>query len=610
MIIGTFIDARRIGLSARSVYTLLGLQLGGTVMELLGLAAIVPVFQFVQADGDVGQLASEHAWWERLIQIHDFLGFNLSLASLLAITMFSLILRQSFVYVRLVYQARVREGILSSIRARGFSHFLGANLTFQERDDSGRIVNDLTTELTRSVENVFSGVTLMGYAIIFAAYVVTLLVISGTLTMLALAIFGLATVAVRRLMYESEVVGKEVTAANSAMSSFLVERLKHSRLIRLAGTEKIEAERMHSLTEQQRDRNVRIFTLLASLDVIIEPLVIGGALIFVHFSIEWLDLSLETVGLFLVLVVRLLPVVKEATRVRQSRRGTRASFEAVVSRLAETEAAQEEDEGGESFKGVNTSISFRDVSFCYQGYSANAGGAIALQSISFEVRAGQITALVGPSGAGKSTLVDLLPRLRLPQAGRIAIDGNDILKFSLQSLRKGIAYAPQSPQIFNVPLAEHIRYGRPKATMEEVRRAAELANAAAFIEAMADGYASLAGDGGGRLSGGQRQRLDLARALVSRAPILILDEPTSALDADSELLFRNALERIRRETNITVIVIAHRLSTVTIADKIVVLQNGRVVAEGSHDQLIGVGGWYREAFHSQQSSSLRPVVAG
>lgn len=610
MIRKVFRDAAQIGLSSRSVFMLLGLQLGGTAMELLGLAAILPIFQFVQADGDVARLSREQDWWAQLVELHAFFGLGVSLASLLAMTMVSLLLRQAFVYVRLLYQARKRESILAGLRFKGFARYLRSDLSYQESDDSGRIVNDLTTELTRAVENVFSGITLMGYGLLLVVYTATLLVISGIMTLLAVAIFGVAAFAVRRLMYESSAVGSQVTAANQAMSSFLVERLKHPRLIRLAGTEDIEAERMRILTEEQRDRNVQILTLLANLEIIIEPLVIGGALVFVYFSIDWLSLPLEAVGLFLMLIVRLLPVVKEATRVRQGRRGTRAAFEVIGSRLTEMEVAREQEAGGEHFTGVNKIISFSDVCFAYDGGAVGVRSTLALQMLSLELGAGQITALVGPSGAGKSTLVDLVPRLRRPQAGKIEIDGQDIRNFSLQSLRKGVAYAPQSPQIFNVPLAEHIRYGRPKATMEEVRRAAELANAAAFIESMADGYASLAGDGGSRLSGGQRQRLDLARALVSRAPILILDEPTSALDAESELLFRDALERIRRETNITVIVIAHRLSTVTLADKIVVLQNGRVVAEGSHGQLIGAGGWYREAFLSQQSSSLRPVVAG
>ena len=194
---------------------------------------------------------------------------------------------------------------------------------------------------------------------------------------------------------------------------------------------------------------------------------------------------------------------------------------------------------------------------------------------------------------------NLIPRLRRPDSGTIQLGGIDIEEFAIDSLRAGISSAPQTPQIFNVSIAEHIRYGKQDATMEEVRRAAELANAVEFIEKLPEGYQTVVGESGVRLSGGQRQRVDLARALVRLAPVLLLDEPTSNQDADSEALFREALLRIRRETEITIIVIAHRLSTVVMADKIAVLQNGHITAEGAHEELLREDGWYANAFRKQ-----------
>ena len=196
-------------------------------------------------------------------------------------------------------------------------------------------------------------------------------------------------------------------------------------------------------------------------------------------------------------------------------------------------------------------------------------------------------------------MIDLLPRIRRPASGSILFDSQDIDAFDLVSLRAGIAYAPQTPQVFNVPLIDHIRYGKADATEDDVHWAATVANATEFIEQMPDGFSTLAGEGGSRLSGGQRQRLDLARALVRRSPILLLDEPTSNLDATSEALFRDSLERLKRETNMTIIVIAHRLSTVAMADQIVVMQEGRVVAADSHERLREAGGWYADAFDKQ-----------
>ena len=230
---------------------------------------------------------------------------------------------------------------------------------------------------------------------------------------------------------------------------------------------------------------------------------------------------------------------------------------------------------------------------------AQQAGRLALDRLSLFIPAQRMTALVGPSGAGKSTLIDLLPRLRAVQSGKILFDGVPQDEFDSASLRRAISFAPQMPQIFNVTIAEHIRYGWPEASMDDVRAAARLAQAADFIEALPDGYQTMLGEGGGHFSGGQRQRIDLARAVVRRAPILILDEPTSNLDADAEAAFREALEKVRRETEITILIIGHRLSTVMSANQIAVLEAGRVTETGSHAELLAAGGWYARAFARQ-----------
>ena len=218
-----------------------------------------------------------------------------------------------------------------------------------------------------------------------------------------------------------------------------------------------------------------------------------------------------------------------------------------------------------------------------------------------------MTALVGPSGAGKSTLIDILPRLRTPQKGEVLFDGVPQSEFSTESLRKAIGFAPQSPQIFNVSPAEHIRYGCPDASMDDIIGAAKGAQADEFIQRLPNGYNTPLGEEAIRLSGGQRQRLDLARALVSQAPVLVLDEPTSNLDADAEGRFRDALEHIRKERQITIIIIGHRLSTIQNADQIVVMQEGRISQVGNHDELISQGGWYARAYDKQKLE--RPLEA-
>jgi ABC-type multidrug transport system fused ATPase/permease subunit len=261
--------------------------------------------------------------------------------------------------------------------------------------------------------------------------------------------------------------------------------------------------------------------------------------------------------------------------------------------------------GWREFAGVRNAIRFENVSFDY-----GAGTDLpALDGVTLEIPAGRITALVGPSGSGKSTLIDLLPWLREPCAGRITFDGVCSTEFSLKSLRSRVAFVPQSPQVFNESAAQHICYGNAYASDQDIHEAARLAGAADFIDELPDGYDTILGEDGVRLSGGQRQRLDLARVLARKGDILILDEPASGLDADAEEKFRNALTRIRKETAMTVILIAHGFSTVVDADQIIVMKQGKVMASGSHELLMREDGWYAQAFNKQHRVALNSIAS-
>jgi ATP-binding cassette subfamily B protein len=240
-------------------------------------------------------------------------------------------------------------------------------------------------------------------------------------------------------------------------------------------------------------------------------------------------------------------------------------------------------------------IEFRNVSFAY-------GNESVLSGVSFTAEGGATTALVGPSGAGKSTVISLIPRFYDPREGEILIDGQDIAHITKKSLRQQLAYVSQQPYLFEGTIRDNIRYGRPEATDAEVEEAARLAYAHDFISAQPQGYETPVGENGVTLSGGQRQRLSIARALVRNAPILLLDEATSALDTESEAAVQKALDEAM--SGRTVVVIAHRLSTVVRADKIVVMQQGRVVEEGNHETLAKVSdGLYARLNNLQRPSA-------
>jgi subfamily B ATP-binding cassette protein MsbA len=224
-----------------------------------------------------------------------------------------------------------------------------------------------------------------------------------------------------------------------------------------------------------------------------------------------------------------------------------------------------------------------------------------LKDVSFTIEAGQVAGIVGPSGAGKSTVASLIPRLYDPTSGRVLIEGADVRGYRLQSLRDQMSFVLQDTLLFRTTIAENIAYGRPGASPKEIQRAAELANAAEFIDAMPDGYDTMVGERGVTLSGGQRQRIAIARAVIRDTPILILDEPTSGLDAASEQAVMEALDRLMKGR--TSVVIAHHLSTIHLANVILVIKDCALAEQGSHDVLMARDGVYAELVRIQTESA-------
>jgi ABC-type multidrug transport system fused ATPase/permease subunit len=249
-------------------------------------------------------------------------------------------------------------------------------------------------------------------------------------------------------------------------------------------------------------------------------------------------------------------------------------------------------------KNIKGSIEFKNISFKYKNTRA-----VALKNASFKIKAGQTVALVGPSGGGKTTIARLIYRHYDPNSGQVLVDGHDISQLDLFAYRRFLAIVPQEVEIFDLSVRDNIAYANPRASQEDIVKAARIANAEEFITKLDKGYDTLVGERGLKLSGGQRQRLGIARAILARPKILIFDEATSSLDSQSERLIQLALDRLTK--NRTVIIIAHRLSTIRKADEIIVLENGAVVEQGSHNALSQVsGGLYAKLLHLQAMGEL------
>jgi subfamily B ATP-binding cassette protein MsbA len=593
-----FAIARRLNVPLRVMAAVIVLNFVTIAFEGLGIAMLLPIFELLQSGKMLDPGALTGRSWDILRQVTGFLGIPLSLGSLLAISFICLIVRQGVAYFSSWYQRLAARSAADQVRRKVFRAILRSGARAQDKVSPGEIVSDLTTELNRAHASIFSALRCVNTLAQIALYAAGLMLLSPLVTLLCLGIIGLIGFAFRRLFVEVRKAGTAITQTNAELSSFLAQRLQNLRLIRLSGTEEAEATAFARLSRRHSDEMVRQKLASTRLSLLPEPLAVGFAYTVLFVGATYFNLGLDKLGLFVIVLMRLMPIIRGLMADYNSIVGQWASVLRVDRRLRHMREHREDKGGDLAFKELNKGISYEGVTLRYRKNEKPA-----LDNVSVFLPARKLIALVGASGAGKSTFVDLLPRLRDPSEGVIKFDGIPVTEFSTDTVRTGIAFVPQHPQIMGGSAADHIRYGNEGSTDAEVYEAARIAGALDFIKALPQGFDTNLAHGGKRLSGGQRQRLDIARALNRGAPILVLDEPTSALDALSEGAFREVLWRLRQETTRTIIVIAHRLSTIADADQIVVFRAGRIEDVGTHDELIQRGGWYAQACGHQMLPS-------
>ena len=533
-------------------------------------------------------------WLARLIEpilVHAHRAHLAEVAALAVILI--AILNAVASYTANYFTESVGQWVANDLRMRTYHHLQYLSLRYYDTHQSGVLLSTITADVL-TIQNFASSATLGIVVDMFTilGMLVVMFFLNWDFTLIAVAITPLLLLLASRFKKAVKSSTHEVRKQQSNIVAVVQQDLESIRVVTAFGRQELEQQALASVSAATVAAALKAREVKALLSPIV-TVIVSFCVAFVLWRGSLLILkggmTAGELTVFLSYLASFFKPVKDLASMNNSIAQTAVAVERIRTILdADAVLPEKPDASEQKIKGE---IVFDHVAFAYDASCP------VLRDVSFTVKPGQMIGVVGPTGGGKSTIMSLIPRFYDPSSGSVSVDGIDVRNYRLQALRDQIGYVLQETVLFRGTVRDNIAYGRAGATEQEVIEAAKLANADEFIARMPNGYETFVGDRGDTLSGGQRQRIGIARAIIRNNPILILDEPTAALDTESERLVIEALERLMKGR--TVLTIAHRLSTIRDADKIIVLKDGVVAEQGTHDQLLALGGTYAELYSVQ-----------
>nr|WP_229816970.1 lipid A export permease/ATP-binding protein MsbA [Thalassotalea profundi] len=488
--------------------------------------------------------------------------------------------------------AWVGNHVVADLRQHIFEHIMMMPVSFHDKESTGSLISKLTYD-TEQVLNATSKalLTLVQQGVFVLGLIVMMFYFSWQLSAIFLLIVPVIAFVITQVSRRFRKVSKDIQGAMGEVTTAAEQTFNGHKVVLTFDGQQREFERFNVINKNNRQQRMKM-VIARSASVPIIQIIASFALAFILYIVTTPEMSDIKPGAFIAVVTYMTMLMNPLKQLTNVNSEFQKGMAACSSIFAVLDQDLENDTGTLSLDRAKGELAFENVNFSYQGDDS-----LSLKQLSFNAKAGDTVALVGRSGSGKSTASALLLRFYEATAGRVLIDGENILDYKLKDLRKQFAYVSQQVVLFNDSLANNIAYGKPDATRDEIIDAATKAHVMEFANNLSDGLDTNIGDNGALLSGGQRQRIAIARALLCDAPFLILDEATSALDTESERHIQDALRLLQQ--NRTSIVIAHRLSTIESADNIIVMEQGEIVEQGDHQTLLNKDGAYAQLHRFQ-----------
>jgi len=559
------------------------------IFEAASVATFIPLLELLQSDGDLNLTKPPSVWWQYFDAFYKYFGLELNILNLSISIIVLVFLRQLMNYLNIVNLLTLKHRVGRDLAMSCLKGIFQADSAYIRNFKTGAFINTIDNQSQGAASILRAFAALFGIFLTLVAYFSVMLITSPLASLIAIAIMGLIILSVEKWVKVALDLSKDVVNFRESYTNFLGDRYRNWRAIKISSSEDREVALAKTYAKKFFILSVKIAKNSGKNILVVSPIMTVFSLATLYITVIHFNLSISEVAIFILILVRLIPTSQNMANQRQMIAACRPSLHKVINVIKDSASKKENLNIGLSLTDQFEAINIIDVTFTYPKSKFKA-----LSKVTCSIPTNKKTAIIGRSGSGKSTLTDLIACLISPKEGEVKFGSKSSNLFSLRSIRNRITYVSQQPLIFNASVFDNVKYVRPSASREEVINACKTAKADTFINNLPNKYDEILHESGTNISGGERQRIMLARAFLKESDIIILDEATNSVDLESEEGITKALDHITKDKEKTIIIIAHNMKTIQNIDHLIILDKGKLIAQGKPEDLKYDDNWYKK----------------